>query len=162
MNGTVELATFGMGCFWCGEASFSSLEGIKSLRVGYMGGTTENPTYEQVCSGGTGHIEVVEIRFDASKITFQHLLGEFWNSHNPSEREGDGDSGSQYGSVIFFNTEEQKAQAEESKRRVQASGRFRGRITTQILSASKFWVAEERHQCYIAKLYETRNIHGLD
>jgi peptide-methionine (S)-S-oxide reductase len=147
------LATFGMGCFWCGQRSLSHVDGVRSTRVGYMGGTTDGPTYEAVCAGETGHFEVVEVRYDAEKLSFRELLEAFWASHNPAAvREGNGDSGSQYGSVIFFHTEEQRVQAEESKRRLQASGRFRGRITTHILPASRFWVAEDQHQCYIDKL----------
>jgi peptide-methionine (S)-S-oxide reductase len=148
-----ELATFGMGCFWCAEASFSDVVGITSARVGFMGGVTEDPTYEEVCSGNTGHIEVVQIEFDPSVITYQRLLESFWSSHDPStNREEYGDSGDQYRSVIFYRSPEQRALAEGSKRRAMASGRFRGGVATLILPASFFWLAEEHHQCYLAKL----------
>ncbi|HEY3420270.1 MAG TPA: peptide-methionine (S)-S-oxide reductase MsrA [Methanomassiliicoccales archaeon] len=151
-----ELATFGIGCFWCAEATFSGIAGIDSTRVGYMGGAEEDPTYKQVCSGGTGHIEVVEITYDPGRLTYQVLLEIFWSSHNPvAERDGNGDSGSQYRSMIFFHTDEQKALAEDSRRRILSSGRFRGRISTLILPASRFWLAEEHHQCYIRKLEST-------
>jgi peptide-methionine (S)-S-oxide reductase len=142
-----------MGCFWCGQKSLSSVDGILSTRVGFMGGTTGEPTYDTVCSGETGHVEVVEVQYDPGKLSYQVLLEAFWVSHNPAAvKDGNGDSGSQYRSVIFFRSEEQRAQAEESKRRLQASGRVRGRITTLVLPASRFWVAEDRHQCYIDKL----------
>jgi methionine-S-sulfoxide reductase len=147
------LATFGMGCFWCGQKSLSTVDGVRSTRVGFMGGTTDEPTYDTVCAGDTGHFEVVEVLYDAGRLSFRNLLEAFWTSHNPAAAgDGNGDSGSQYGSVIFFHSEEQRVQAEESKRRLQASGRVRGRIATLILPASRFWVAEERHQCYIDKL----------
>ncbi|MGD0819030.1 MAG: peptide-methionine (S)-S-oxide reductase MsrA [Methanomassiliicoccales archaeon] len=157
----IEVATFGLGCFWCGEAAFSDAEGVLSTRVGYMGGTTENPTYELVCSGRTGHIEVAEIRFDIRRTTYQQLLDIFWNSHNPVlNMEGSGESGGQYGSVIFYHSEEQKMLAEASKRRIQASGRFRGMISTVVRPASMFWEAEEYHQCYIQKTQQDEKGHG--
>jgi peptide-methionine (S)-S-oxide reductase len=151
------LATFGVGCFWCAEVSFDGIDGIDSIRVGFMGGTKEYPTYEEVCSGDTNHIEVVQIRFDRNKVTFKELMEVFWNSHNPVVGpEGNGDSGIQYRSAVFFHSDEQRAIAEDSKRRVQGSGRFRGRISTLILPASRFWLAEEHHQCYIRKLQKNK------
>lgn len=156
----LEVATFGMGCFWCGEVSFAGTVGIASIRVGYMGGTMDDPTYEAVCSGVTDHIEVVEIQFDSSRLNYQRLLELFWTSHNPIlTGEGNGDSGSQYRSAIFFHSEEQKVLAEVSKRRVQTAGRFRGCITTLILPASRFWVAEDCHQCYVAKIKGSDPMH---
>jgi peptide-methionine (S)-S-oxide reductase len=153
MEEDMQLATLAVGCFWCGEASFSGVPGVDSTRVGFMGGTKNEPTYSEVCSGETGHVEVVEIRFDPERITFREVLEIFWNSHNPVViNEGNGDSGTQYGSAVFYHSDEQKAVAEDSRIRVQASGRFRGRISTCILPASRFWVAEEHHQCYIRKL----------
>jgi peptide-methionine (S)-S-oxide reductase len=153
MGGTLAIATFGLGCFWCGEASFSGIDGVISTCVGYMGGDREQPTYELVRSGETDHLEVVQVEYDPAQVTYQQLLEHFWRSHNPAPaKEGDGDSGGQYQSAIFFHTEEQKVLAEVSKRRIQASGKFRGRITTKVVPASRFWVAEDHHQCYIAKM----------
>jgi peptide-methionine (S)-S-oxide reductase len=152
MIGETRFATFGMGCFWCSEAAFSGVTGVVSKRVGYMGGTKSDPTYDEVCGGMTGHIEVVEIRFD-ERTSFQELLEIFWSSHNPTASvEGDGGTGDQYRSAIFYLDQEQKVQAEMSMRRVRGSGRFRGRVNTLILPATTFWVAEEYHQCYISKM----------
>jgi peptide-methionine (S)-S-oxide reductase len=146
------LATFGAGCFWCSEMSFTGASGILATRVGYMGGSKEAPTYEEVCGGGTGHIEVVQVTFDPSVTSFQALLDIFWSSHNPVQvKEGCGDSGDQYRSSIFYHTEEQKSLALASKRRAQASGRFRGAVSTLILPASRFWEAEPHHQKYMAR-----------
>lgn len=148
----VELATFGAGCFWCSEMSFTGVSGVLATRVGYMGGSKEDPTYEEVCGGGTGHVEVVEIAFDPAVTSFQKLLDIFWGSHNPvPAKEGCGDSGDQYLSAIFFHNEEQKSLALASKRRVQASGRFRGVIATLILPASRFWEADQHHQKYLTR-----------
>jgi peptide-methionine (S)-S-oxide reductase len=152
MKKMVELATFGAGCFWCSEMSFTGVSGVLATRVGYMGGSKEDPTYEEVCGGETGHIEVVEITFDPAVTSFQRLLDIFWNSHNPvPTKDGNGDSGNQYLSAIFFQTEEQKSLAFASKRRAQASGRFRGAISTLILPASRFWEADQYHQKYLAR-----------
>jgi peptide-methionine (S)-S-oxide reductase len=149
----MELATFGAGCFWCSEASFSEVKGVLSTRVGYMGGTTDDPTYDEVCGGGTGHIEVVEVSFDPGIVPYQKLLEVFWNSHNPVlAKEGCGESGSQYRSAIFFHTAEQKAEAEISKRRTQAAGRFRGSISTIILPSARFWEADQHHQGYLRRI----------
>jgi peptide-methionine (S)-S-oxide reductase len=150
MSEHIGTATFGMGCFWCSEASFSEVEGMVSHRVGYMGGTKERPTYEDVCTGETGHTEVVELLFD-ERTSYGELLDIFWASHNPTHQE-EGDLGDQYRSAIFYHGPEQKAQAEGSMRRVLASGRFRGRMRTAIIPASTFWVAEEHHQCYLTKM----------
>jgi peptide-methionine (S)-S-oxide reductase len=117
-----------------------------------MGGSIEDPSYEEVCGGGTGHIEVVEITFDPEVISFQELLDIFWSAHNPvPAKDGCGDSGGQYRSAIFFHSEEQKSPASASKRRVQASGRFRGAVPTLILPASRFWEADQHHQNYLAR-----------
>ena len=148
----IESATFGAGCFWCSEMSFSDVNGVLSTTVGYMGGTKEDPTYDAVCGGDTGYIEVVEISFDPGIIPYQKLLDIFWSSHNPvAAKEGCGESGSQYRSAIFFHNDEQKIDAEISKRRIQASGRFRGPISTAILPASRFWEAEKYHQKYLTR-----------
>jgi methionine-S-sulfoxide reductase len=153
MNEEYDKATFGLGCFWCGEASFSGLKGVVSTHVGYMGGAAENPTYESVCMKENGFIEVVEVEYEPSLVSYQQLLEIFWSSHNPvMVKDGNGDSGAQYRSAIFFHNEEQRVIAAGSKRRIQASGRFRGPISTMIIPASKFWLAEDHHQCYIAKL----------
>ena len=153
MNKMAESATFGAGCFWCSEMSFTGVNGVLATRVGYMGGSKEDPKYDEVCGGETGHLEVVQITFDPSVIPFQRLVDIFWDSHNPVLfKEGCGESGSQHRSAIFYHTEEQKSEAEASKRRVQASGRFRGVISTLILPASRFWEADQRHQDYLAKI----------
>jgi peptide-methionine (S)-S-oxide reductase len=152
MNKTAELATFGAGCFWCSEMSFTGVNGVLSTRVGFMGGSKEDPTYDEVCGGGTGHIEVVQMTYDPSIISYQALVDVFWNSHNPVlVKEGCGESGEQYRSAIFFHSEEQKSVALASKRRVQASGRFRGAISTLILPACRFWEADQHHQKYLAR-----------
>ena len=157
MSGRIELATFGMGCFWCSQASFSGIEGVVSTQVGYMGGTKDSPTYGEVSGGRTGHIEVVQVRFD-ERITYQGLLEIFWGSHDPTfSGEGDDGSGQQYRSSVFYHDQVQKVLAEGSMRRFQASGRFRGRLTTLIVPASTFWMAEEHHQCYIAKMQNKRH-----
>jgi peptide-methionine (S)-S-oxide reductase len=153
MDSMVEKATFGAGCFWCSQMSFSEVKGVLSTRVGYMGGTEEDPDYEEVCGGKTGHIEVVEISFDPSVLGFAKLIDIFWESHNPVLNEyWPGESDDQYRSAIFYHTEEQRMDAEASKRRVQASGRFRGPISTLILPASHFWVAAQHHQNYLSKI----------
>jgi peptide-methionine (S)-S-oxide reductase len=153
MHDRFDKATFGLGCFWCSEASFSGLKGVVSTHVGYMGGTGEDPTYESVCLGENGFIEVVEVEHDPSLISYQQLLEVFWSSHNPVVmKDGNGDYGAQYRSAIFFHSEEQRVIAECSRRRIQASGRFRGPISTIVIAASRFWLAEVHHQCYIAKL----------
>ncbi|HXW75899.1 MAG TPA: peptide-methionine (S)-S-oxide reductase MsrA [Candidatus Eremiobacteraceae bacterium] len=148
----MEKATFGAGCFWGVEAEFRELPGVVDTAVGFSGGTTANPSYEDVCTGRTGHAEVVEVTFDPSKISYDALLDTFWQIHDPTTRNRQGpDFGTQYRSVIFYHSPEQKAAAERSRAAADASGRFRGPIVTQIEPAGPFYRAEEYHQRYLEK-----------
>jgi peptide-methionine (S)-S-oxide reductase len=148
----MEKATFGAGCFWGVEETFRKIDGVTSAAVGYAGGRTENPTYEDVCSHETGHAEVVEIEFDPAKISYRELLEVFWSNHNPTTLNRQGpDVGDQYRSVIFYHSPEQRAVAEASKKELEKSGRFRRPIVTQIEPAPKFYRAEEYHQRYLEK-----------
>jgi peptide-methionine (S)-S-oxide reductase len=147
-----EKATFGAGCFWGVEETFRKLKGVTSTAVGYAGGTKDNPSYEDVCSDETGHAEVVQLEFDPSQITYDQLLDVFWSNHNPTTMNRQGpDVGTQYRSVIFYHSPEQKAAAEASKQKLAASGKFNRPIVTQVEPAPKFWPAEEYHQQYLAK-----------
>jgi len=149
-NGKTETASFAAGCFWGVEEAFRCLDGVISTAVGYMGGEFENPTYEDVCTGATGHAETVEIVYDPHVLSYNELLAVFWNNHDPTTPNRQGpDVGSQYRSVIFYYNEEQKKQAENSKKQVQS--RFRQDIVTQITPATKFFKAEDYHQQYLAK-----------
>jgi peptide-methionine (S)-S-oxide reductase len=149
---TTEKATFGAGCFWGVEETFRKLKGVTSTAVGYAGGTTEKPTYEDVCTDETGHAEVVQIEFDPGQISYAQLLEVFWSNHNPTTMNRQGpDVGTQYRSVIFYHSPEQKKIAEASKAKLAESGRFPRPIVTQIESAPTFWRAEEYHQQYLAK-----------
>ena len=147
-------AIFGLGCFWGAEKHFWQLPGVYSTAVGYAGGFTPNPSYEQVCSGDTGHAEVVRVIYDPHKISYPQLLKQFWEAHDPTQgmRQGN-DLGTQYRSVIFALDAEQRAAAEESKRIFQArlTAAGRGTITTEIRDAPKFYYAEDYHQQYLAK-----------
>jgi len=149
---TKEKATFGAGCFWGVEETFRQLKGVTSTAVGYAGGTKDNPSYEDVCSDETGHAEVVQLEFDPSQISYDELLNVFWLNHNPTtiNRQGP-DVGTQYRSVIFYHSPEQKAAAEASMQRLSASGKFNRPVVTQIEPAPKFWRAEEYHQRYLEK-----------
>lgn len=149
---TIEKAMFGAGCFWGVEAAFRPLEGVKDTAVGYSGGTTENPTYRDVCSGRTGHAEVVEVEFDPGVISYGKLLEVFWDCHDPTQRNRQGpDIGSQYRSAIFVHGPEQERAARESMARLEASGKHRKPIATQIEPAGPFYRAEEYHQQYLEK-----------
>ncbi len=149
---STEIATFGAGCFWGVEETFRKLKGVTSTKVGYAGGTKDNPTYEDVCADETGHAEVVEVEFDPSKISYDELLDVFWSNHNPTTLNRQGpDVGTQYRSVIFYHSPEQKTAAEASKEKIGQSGRFRRPIVTQIKPAPKFWRAEQNHQRYLEK-----------
>jgi len=147
-------AVFGLGCFWGAEKLFWNLPGVYSTAVGYAGGFTPNPTYQEVCSGDTGHAEVVRVIYDPQKISYQELLKAFWEAHDPTQgmRQGN-DVGTQYRSAIYVFDAQQRAAAEESKRIYQArlSAAGRGTITTEILDAPKFYYAEDYHQQYLAK-----------
>lgn len=145
-------ATFAGGCFWGTEEAFRTLDGVIETAVGYMGGTTENPTYDMVCTGTTGHAEVVDITFDPAIITYQQLLEQFWASHNPTSLNFQGvDHGTQYRSAIYYYSEEQHQQAEESKSALDASTTYNTPIVTETTSAGSFWRAEEYHQQYFMK-----------
>jgi peptide-methionine (S)-S-oxide reductase len=147
---TTEKATFGAGCFWGVEETFRKLKGVISSTVGYAGGTKENPSYEDVCTDETGHAEVVEVEFDPSQISYEQLLDVFWSSHNPTTLNRQGpDVGTQYRSVIFYHSPEQKAAAEKSK--AEKASQFPRPIVTQIEPAPRFWRAEEYHQRYLEK-----------
>ena len=145
-------ATFGAGCFWGVEEEFRKIPGVLQTAVGYSGGKTDNPTYEDVCSDETGHAEVVEVEYDPAKVSYDRLLEVFWNGHNPTQLNRQGpDVGTQYRSAIFFHTPEQRAAAEASKSLLERSGRFGRPIVTEITPASRFWRAEEYHQRYFEK-----------
>lgn len=147
-----ELATFGAGCFWGPEETFRQISGVVETSVGYMGGNVPIPTYEQVCTGNTGHVEVVQISYDPEQISYSELLDVFWSIHNPTQVNRQGpDIGSQYRSVIFYHNDMQKELAEESKDRLSKSGKYASPIATEIVPASDFWRAEEYHQKYIQK-----------
>jgi peptide-methionine (S)-S-oxide reductase len=151
-NGTLQKATFGAGCFWSVEAAFRQIKGVISTAVGYMGGTLENPTYHDVCTDLTGHAEVVEVTYDPSRVTYDQLLDVFWGNHDPTTRNRQGpDVGTQYRSVVFFHTPEQEAAAVASRDRLQASGKFRRPIVTEIVPAATFYRAEDYHQQYLEK-----------
>jgi peptide-methionine (S)-S-oxide reductase len=148
----MKKATFGAGCFWGVEETFRNVDGVTSAAVGYSGGTLQNPTYHDVCTGQTGHAEVVEVEYDPTKVSYDALLDVFWRSHNPTTLNRQGpDVGTQYRSVIFYHDDEQKAAALASKEKLDASGRFGRPIVTQVEPASTFFRAEEYHQQYLAK-----------
>ena len=144
-----EMATFGAGCFWCTEAIFQHLEGVKSALPGYSGGNVEDPTYDEVCSGQTGHAEVVQITYDADVISYEELLEVFWQTHDPTtlNRQGN-DTGTQYRSVIFYHSERQRELAEHCKEKLKRSGAFANPIVTQISPYSEFYSAEDYHHDY--------------
>lgn len=140
-----ELATVGGGCFWCVEAIYQTVPGIKSVTSGYAGGTTPNPTYEQVCTGRTGHAEVVQIAFDPAQISYEKVIDLFWKAHDPTTLNRQGaDSGTQYRSIILYSTDEQKAAAEKSK--ATAQSQFKEPIVTEIVPLKAFYPAEAYHQ----------------
>jgi peptide-methionine (S)-S-oxide reductase len=148
----VEKATFGVGCFWGPEETFRKVDGVTSTSVGYMGGSLENPTYEEVCTGRTGHAEVVDVEFDPSRIAYEELLQVFWACHDPTTLNRQGpDFGTQYRSVLFFYGPEQEAAARASKEKLERSGRYRREIVTEITPASTYYPAEEYHQRYVEK-----------
>ena len=145
-------ATFAGGCFWCMESPFDKLDGVVSVTVGYTGGTKQNPTYEQVSAGSTGHAEAVQLQYDPGKIGYAKLLDTFWHNVDPVTPNAQFcDHGNQYRSAIFFHDEEQKRLAEVSKAELGKSGRFQQPIVTEIVPASTFWPAEDYHQHYYLK-----------
>ncbi len=145
-------ATFAAGCFWGVEAVFRQLEGVRATRVGYTGGTTKNPTYEDVCTDRTGHAEAVEVEYDPSRVSYEQLLNVFWENHDPTTLNRQGpDVGTQYRSAIFFHTLEQEAAAKASKEKLEKTGKYRKPIVTEITAAAEFYPAEEYHQQYVEK-----------
>jgi peptide-methionine (S)-S-oxide reductase len=147
-----ELATFGAGCFWGVEVTFRNVPGVKDALVGYLGGTLKNPTYRDVCTGRTGHAEVVQVKYDPAEVSYDKLLDVFWENHDPTTLNRQGpDAGTQYRSAIFYHTPEQKRVAEESKAQLEASGRFRRPIVTEMTEATAFYPAEDYHQRYLEK-----------
>jgi peptide-methionine (S)-S-oxide reductase len=148
----MQQATFAAGCFWGVEAQFRAVPGVVKTEVGYTGGTTTGPTYEEVCSGRTGHAEAVLVEFDPARTTYEALLDVFWKLHDPTTLNRQGpDVGSQYRSAIFFHNDAQRASAEASRDRLAASGAHRRPIVTQIVPAVRFYPAEEYHQRYLEK-----------
>jgi peptide-methionine (S)-S-oxide reductase len=149
MTNKIETATLGGGCFWCVEAVFQDVKGVQQVVSGYAGGTVENPTYQQVCSGTTGHAEVAQITFDPEIISFADLLYIFWRTHDPTTLNRQGaDVGPQYRSVIFYHNDEQKAIAEKSKQETDVSGLWPNPIVTEIAPLGHFYKAEGYHQNY--------------
>ncbi|MGM0576147.1 MAG: peptide-methionine (S)-S-oxide reductase MsrA [Myxococcota bacterium] len=148
----MKKATFGAGCFWGVEATFSGVPGVHQTTVGYSGGHTDHPTYADVCSGTTGHAEVVQVEYDPAKVSYEDLLEVFWTCHDPTQVNRQGpDVGEQYRSVIFTHDEEQARLARESKARLDASDRWSRPVATSIEPARPFWRAEDYHQQYLAK-----------
>ena len=147
-----EKATFGMGCFWCTEAIFERLKGVVSVKSGYEGGALSNPTYEEVCTGATGHAEVLQITYNPLVISYDELLEVFWKSHDPTTLNRQGaDSGMQYRSVIFYHSPEQKAAAEKYKAELNKTNAYGKKVVTAIEAAKPFYVAENYHQNYFNK-----------
>lgn len=149
MSNPYEVATLGAGCFWCVEAVFQDLKGVQKVVSGYAGGSVHNPTYQQVCTGRTGHAEVAQITFDPNVISFEQLLDVFWRTHDPTTLNRQGaDVGAQYRSAIFYHSDAQKAIAERSKRETDASGLWSDPIVTEIAPLTDFYAAEDYHQNY--------------
>ena len=153
----MEQATFGAGCFWGVEKAFRRVDGVTATAVGYAGGTFEDPTYEDVCSGKTGHAEVVRLQYDPARVTYEDLLQVFWDIHDPTTLNMQGANvGTQYRSVVFCHDDNQAAAARASKEALQASGRYPRDIVTEITPASTFYMAEDYHQRYVEKLRRSR------
>jgi peptide-methionine (S)-S-oxide reductase len=152
MENSMETATFGNGCFWCTEAVFQRLKGVKSVQSGYAGGHVDHPTYEQVCLGDTGHAEAIQITYDPSEITFDELLEVFWKTHDPTtlNRQGN-DVGTQYRSAIFYHNDQQRKLAEEYKKKLDAEGIWKDPIVTEITPFTNFFPAENYHRDYYNK-----------
>ncbi len=148
----METATFGAGCFWGVESVFEQVDGVVATKVGYTGGFTEAPSYQDVCSHRTGHAEAVEITFDPARVSYDKLLDIFWMNHDPTQLNRQGpDVGDSYRTVIFFHSPEQEAAAVASKKRLEESGRYKRPIVTEIVPAGTFWDAEEYHQKYFSR-----------
>ncbi len=152
MTPNLKKATFAAGCFWGVEKILARMEGVVSTSVGYAGGATPNPTYEQVCTGRTGHAEAVEVVYDPSRVRYEQLLITFWEYHDPTTRNRQGpDVGSQYRSAIFYHDAEQAEVAKRSKQLLEEAHLFQAPIVTEIIPAGEFWKAEEYHQKYLQK-----------
>lgn len=148
----MEKATFGAGCFWGVEAAFRKVDGVSEVISGYSGGAKDNPTYEEVCTGKTGHAEVVQIDFDPATVSFDQLLDKLWDVHDPTTLNRQGpDIGTQYRSAVYYHSPDQEAQARKSIARLEESGRVRNPVVTEVAPFSAFWPAEEYHQRYFEK-----------
>lgn len=146
---TLTLATFGSGCFWCTEAVFLQVQGVYKVQSGYTGGKVKNPTYKEVCSGLTGHAEVIQLSYDSTQVTYDELLEIFWMTHDPTTLNRQGaDVGTQYRSVIYYHNDQQKQLAETYKRKLDQEGVYANPIVTEISPADVFYVAEDYHQNY--------------
>lgn len=151
-NRRTEVATFGAGCFWGVEAAYRQVQGVVATSVGYTGGTKKNPTYEDVCTDETGHVEVVRVEYDPSRVSYADLLKVFWENHDPTQVDRQGpDVGTQYRSVIFTHSPEQEREARQSLEKLDASGKYDDPIATHITPASEFYKAEDEHQQYLEK-----------
>jgi len=146
-NPNQEIATFAGGCFWCTEAVMERMTGVLDVKSGYMGGEVEQPSYQQICTGQTGHAEVIQVAFDSEKISYEELLDVFWQAHDPTTLNQQGqDRGTQYRSAVFYHSSEQKAAATRSIEELNDSGRYANPAVTEITQASTFWEAEKEHQ----------------
>ncbi len=144
-----KVATLGAGCFWCVEAVFDQLKGVELVESGYIGGHVDNPTYKDICTGASGHAEVAQITYNTSIISFKELLEVFWKTHDPTTLNAQGaDRGTQYRSVIYYNTEQEKEEAELYKKRLNESGAFDNPVITEVTAAPVFYKAENYHQNY--------------
>ena len=149
----LQMATFAAGCFWGVEEAFTKIKGVKSTRVGYIGGNLQNPTYEDVCTDRTGHAEALQVKYDPKEVSYEELLDLFWSIHNPTTKNRQGpDIGSQYRSIIFYHTPEQESIAKKSKQELDASNKFQNKIVTEIIPATTFYQAEDYHQKYYQKI----------
>jgi peptide-methionine (S)-S-oxide reductase len=149
---TLEKATFGAGCFWGVEAAFRQIKGVVSTAVGFSGGNYDKPSYHDVCTGRTGHAEVVEVTYDPARVSYEDLLKVFWENHNPTTLNRQGwDVGTQYRSAIYFHNATQEAAARASKEQLEKSGKYRKPIVTEVTPASTFYMAEDYHQQYLEK-----------
>ncbi|TSC55763.1 MAG: methionine-S-sulfoxide reductase [Parcubacteria group bacterium Gr01-1014_18] len=148
----MKIAAFGAGCFWGVEAEFRKMKGVAETAVGFMGGKVENPSYDRVCFGNTGHAEVVEVQYDPSVVSYEQLLAKFWNLHDPTQFHRQGpDVGSQYRSVIFYYSEDQRLAAEAFKSKLEQSKKWSRPVVTEIMPSAPFYRAEEYHQRYLEK-----------
>ncbi|MFH1404159.1 MAG: peptide-methionine (S)-S-oxide reductase MsrA [Candidatus Altiarchaeota archaeon] len=155
-NPGLEVATFAGGCFWCMEAGFEPLEGVVEAVSGYTGGRDDDPTYDEVSTGSTGHLEAVQVYYDPEKISYRELVEEYWKNIDPTDAGGQfADRGSQYETAIFYHNEEQKRIADESKKMLQESGKYDSPIATKVIKFERFYTAEEYHQDY----YKKNNVH---